>query len=255
MERYMLLVGVLNVAVNFLLLMGTSRLCQTDATVSGTFLAALLGGVHSCICLLPGFYFLGNMLWRIVFLVCMILIAFGIQKASICPGALFCVFSVALGGIAAENGTDKLWAMLLAAAGIVIVCIVGFRGKGGDGAYVPVELCYGERQLRLTALRDTGNTLRDPVTGKPVLVVGSQIAAKLLGLTLEQLKSPTETIQSFPGLRLIPYRSVGQPAGLLLAFRFRNMRVGNWKGSGLVAFAPHRIGEIGKYEALAGGMV
>jgi hypothetical protein len=57
------------------------------------------------------------------------------------------------------------------------------------------------------------------------------------------------------GLRLIPYRSVGQPAGMLLAVRCKYMKVGSWCGSALVAFAPESIGKQEGYEMLAGGNV
>ena len=55
------------------------------------------------------------------------------------------------------------------------------------------------------------------------------------------------------GLRLIPYNSVGQPGGMMLMKRFDNVKMGDKKGSALVAFAPERIGAGQVYQALAGG--
>ena len=109
--------------------------------------------------------------------------------------------------------------------------------------------------MRMTALQDTGNTLCDPVTGRPVLVVGVEIAQQLTGLTQQQLRCPVEAIAEapLPGLRLIPYRAVGQPSGLLLALRLQDVRIGNWKGSSLVAFAPDGLSREGAYQALTGG--
>lgn len=43
-----------------------------------------------------------------------------------------------------------------------------------------VELCLGRRTLTLTALVDTGNLLRDPLTGVPVIVIAERMASKLL---------------------------------------------------------------------------
>ncbi len=78
-----------------------------------------------------------------------------------------------------------------------------------------------DRQMQLIALRDTGNTLRDPLTGEQVLVAGADVGEKLLGLTAQQLRNPVETVaqSTLRGLRLIPYRGVGQPGGMLLAVR------------------------------------
>lgn len=249
----MLLVGVLNVSVSFLLLLGTSRSCGCTPRLGRAAAAAMLGGLHAMICLHSGFHFLGNILWRVVCMAAMSVIAFGWQKSTLRCTAVFGILNLAM--TIDPTRREGLWSVILASVGVLILCFTDMHGAGGNGAYVPVELCYGERSLRLTALRDTGNTLRDPVTGKPVLVVGAQAAKALLGLSIEQLQKPVEAIGLIPGLRLIPYRSVGQPGGMLLALKIPAMKIGTWQGSGLVAFAPHSIGRAGEFEALAGGTV
>jgi stage II sporulation protein GA (sporulation sigma-E factor processing peptidase) len=107
----------------------------------------------------------------------------------------------------------------------------------------------------LTALQDTGNTLRDPITGRQVLVVGADVAQKLTGLTVQQLKKPVENVGLLPGLRLIPYRAVGQEAGLLLALKLPQVKIGTWQGNSLVAFAPEGLSPDGAYQALTGGVL
>ena len=109
--------------------------------------------------------------------------------------------------------------------------------------------------MRLTALQDTGNTLRDPITGKNVLVVGADVAGELMGLTREQLCSPVESMGALPGLLLIPYSSVGSSSGFMLAIRLQNVKIGTWQGSTLVAFAPDIFRSEGAYQALTGGAV
>ena len=107
------------------------------------------------------------------------------------------------------------------------------------------------------ALCDTGNQLRDPVTGEHVLVVGAQVAGELLGLTARQLANPADTLMTakIQGLRLIPYTTVGRSRGLLLAVRMKDIRVDGRRTDALVAFAPEGLGENGGYQALTGGRV
>ena len=105
------------------------------------------------------------------------------------------------------------------------------------------------------ALKDTGNSLRDPLSGEQVLIFGPEAAQKLLDLDVETLKHPLEALQSSPGLRLIPYSAVGQPGGFLLAKRFRNVKLGDQTRSALVAFAPEPIGTGQPFQALAGGSI
>ena len=111
--------------------------------------------------------------------------------------------------------------------------------------------------MQIIALKDTGNTLRDPLTGEQILVAGADVGEKLLGLTSEQLRNPVQTVagSKLRGLRLIPYHAVGQPGSMLLAVRFQNARIGNRCAQPLVAFAPEVIAKGEMYQMLTGGTV
>lgn len=253
---YLDLVMLLNFLVDFLLLLGTNRLAGFPMAPGRSALAAAVGGVYGGVCLVPGFRFLGNTLWRLVFLSLMAVIAFGWNRSALRRGCLFVFLSMALGGIALGIGSGGIWALIAAAAGVTVLCCVGFHGKAGSRNYVSLELRQGAKLRRMTALLDTGNTLMDPVTGRQVLIVGADAAQELLGLNMEELQSPVDTLTQHPGLalRLIPYRAVGQPMGMLLAMKMDEVRLDGKIVDMTVAFAPQRIGADG-FEALAGGCV
>ena len=246
----------LNFLVDFLLLLGTDRLAGFPVAAGRAAAGAALGAVYSGVCLLPGFRFLGNWLWRTVFLCLMAVIAFGVNRSAVRRGLIFLVLSMALGGIALGMGRPDRTGVVLAAAGLWLVCRYGLRTVG-EQTYVPVELTHQGRTLKLLALRDTGNTLRDPLTGEQVLVAGADVAQELLGLTGEQLLHPVETLArgALPGLRLVPYRAVGQPGGMLLALRFPGAVIGKNRGDPLVACAPQELGKGEVYRMLTGGAV
>jgi hypothetical protein len=71
-----------------------------------------------------------------------------------------------------------------------------------------------------------------------VLVISAEAAENLTGLTLSQLQNPLQTIAQHPtmGLRLIPYRTVGQGSGMLLAMQFEHVKVNSHNQSAIVAF-------------------
>lgn len=257
MRVYLDLVIVLNFLVDYLLILGTNRLAGYPAGYGKGALAAALGAVYSGGCLLRGFSFLGNTLWRLVCLCLMAMIAFGWNRSAVQRGAVFVLLSMALGGIATGLGKGSFWLLILSAMGLWLLCRVGFRGSAGQREYVPVELSWNDRKISLIALRDTGNTLRDPLTGEQVLVAGADVAEELLGLTDQQLRHPVEMLASgaLPGLRLIPYHAVGQPGGMLPAVRFRNAKIGNTYEDPLVAFAPEVLARGEVYRMLTGGAV
>ena len=255
MPVYIDIVILLNFLVDFLLLLGTSHLCGNPPAPGRMALAAGLGSVYGGACLLPGFAFLGNTLWRGICLLLMAAIAFGCSISALRRGIVFVLLCFALGGVALGVSNIGFWKVVMAAGGVYLLCRFGLGGRIGGKELILVELFYNGKQMRLTALRDTGNTLRDPVTGAPVLVVGAEVANKLTGLTRQQLKTPVESMGALPGLRLIPYRAVGNAGGMLLALRFPKVRIGDWQGSSLVAFAPEGLCPDGEYQALTGGTV
>lgn len=253
MVVYLDILLFLNFFVDFLLLLGTSRLAGYPTRKGRAALAAGLGSVYGIVTLLPGFSFLGNTLWRTVCLLLMGIIAFGFQRNAIRRIVLFYLLSMALGGVAMGT-SGGIWGIVGAAVAVAALCIFGFRGKLGK-EFLPVTLTYRENTVTLTALRDTGNSLRDPITGESVLIVSSYAAQRLTGLTKDDLQDPASAIGKLPGLRLIPYRAVGKSGGMLLALRLQNVKIDAWQGTKTVAFAPEGLGESGEYEALTGGVL
>lgn len=255
MAGYLELVIGLNFLINLLLLAGASRIAGFPVIWRRAILAAALGAAYAGGCMLPGFRFLSNGFWRCVSLGLIGVVGYGVSKSALRRSMLFALLSLAMGGAALWVDAGGIRG-LLAAVAVLLLCGFGFRGAPGSKEYVPVVLNWCGRREELTALRDTGNMLRDPVTGQSVLIVDATAAWRLLGLTRQQLQKPVETVAAgqFPGLRLIPYRTVGQNNGLLAALRMENVRIDKWQGSALVAFAPAGLDGENGYRALTGGM-
>lgn len=247
---------LLNFVVELLLLLGADRLYGSTGRYGQIVLGAGINGVYAGACLLLRCAFLRNIGCRILCLLFVAWIAFGVCGNALRQWAVFLLLNLALDGIASSFSKESLFYLLL---GAVIVLLMYFLGicKAGSEVYIPVELTYGKKSLQLTALRDTGNTLRDPVTGGSVLVVSADAAQQLTGLTQQQLASPLDAIATagVPGLRLIPYRTVGEETGFMLALRIKESKIGNQRGSCIVAFAPVGFGKKGAYQALTGGVV
>ena len=255
MVVYLDLVMVLNFLVDFLLLLGTNRLSGFPMGSLRCAGGALVGSVYSGACLLPGFRFLGSLLWRCVSLCLITMMAFGWNTGALKRGGIFLLLSMAMGGIALSVGRGDVGSLVLCGGLCFLLSTVSFGGQVGGREYVPLKISYEGRDASLIALKDTGNTLKDPVTGEPVLIISADVASRLTGLTQMQLQHPMETLMVPPmaGLRLIPYRSVGNAGGFLLAKRFADVTIGEKKQSTLVAFASEGLGKGEIYQALTGG--
>jgi len=254
---YLDIVILLNFAVDFLLILSTNRLTAYPDNIIRSLLGALIGSLYSASCLLPGVTFLKSWPCSVVCAAIISIVAFGWNSSTIRRGALFALLSVALGGIAAGLDSINVLSLILSGLGMFLLCAVSIINPLLNTRYVKVELVWKDRKYPLVALADTGNTLKDPITGAQVLVVNPQVAKNLLQLTQKQLLNPIETIQSakLPGLRLIPYRSVGNPNGLMLGIRMDRVIINGQSVGNVIAFSPEEFGNGDHYQALAGGVV
>ncbi|MGN0747225.1 MAG: sigma-E processing peptidase SpoIIGA [Aristaeellaceae bacterium] len=104
---------------------------------------------------------------------------------------------------------------LLAACGLLPALCCG-RACSPQPRCATVEMTQGDCTITLTALVDSGNLLRDPLTGLPVIVLSRRCARKLTSLPAPG--------QLLPGMRLISVRTAAGPA-LMAIFRPRRIRV------------------------------
>lgn len=249
MTKYMVFAVIMDFAVNFLLMLSAIKLWRVGQEPVRAFLGAGVGLAYTLLCLNRHTVFLQGNLYRGIFMILMCLCAFGVDRVSVRCALTFCLSRLALDGL--STGENRAVAMLWAA----VLCLLGlYILWGRAGKYVEVELTWGNQAVRCTALHDTGNTLCDPITGSRVLVVGADVAYALMGLSKQQLLSPVQTVQERPGLRLIPYKTVGRSGDFLLAARIDRARVGKRRQSVLVAFAPEQLDEGGTFQALIGGI-
>jgi stage II sporulation protein GA (sporulation sigma-E factor processing peptidase) len=124
-----------------------------------------------------------------------------------------------------------------------------------------LELTFQGRSLSMTALRDTGNDLYDPISGAPVLVAEKKALMPLFRQDIAarlKTRDPAEAMEALADIpqcrgrfRLIPFTSVGMERSLLLAFRPDSLIVnGKNMPDTLIALSPTRICEDGEYAAI-----
>lgn len=136
------------------------------------------------------------------------------------------------------------WARLLAGLGVwlafvpfaacaLLYAAVPLMRRVEHPRCVTAEIRMGSHRLTLTALIDSGNLLRDPVTGLPVIVISRRAASRLT------LLPPPGRLT--PGMRLISVRTI---AGTTLMAVFRPTAVfleekGNWRAvNAIIGLSP-----------------
>ena len=281
MSVYLDVVFVLNGVVNYLLLSASARLVGSVCKRGRMVCAAVLGAAYAALTFVPGLGFLSGALWRILVFAIMLLLAFGLSGKTVPLGGIFLALSLALSGLVlmlsgllgaqvwllegrAFYAIDAATLILLAGAmylGLWLLLQGSMAHVGGGVAAASIEL-QGRRE-KLTLLRDSGNTLRDPFTGRAIPVVEWRVFAKLLPEARQELQlCTTDAAGSMEKLhaklpklpmRLIPYRAVGTERALILAVRCDRLCVGGKAQRGVfVAISPNAVSENGTYEGLIG---
>ena len=252
MRPYMLLAVAFRFFVDFFMFFAVKRIFSPYSGPLFPLLGAAAGALYAGCSMLERLSFLQASHWYLLSSILCCLLVFGFSRRAIAPGAVFCLLRLALDGLSDKNGG---FAQVLLAIVMCAALVYGFGGRALPSTYVPVELNYAGKTVRLQALWDTGHELRDPVTGKGVVVIDCNAANKLTGLQPELFKKPVEAMGAIPGLRLIPYQTVGASGQMMLALMVADARIGRKRRPCLVAFAPQVLDNSGKFQALIGGAV
>lgn len=252
MAVYADLVMVINAGVDLLLLAAADRLAGFPVEWKRLIPAAVLGGIYGGACLFHGLAFLAGVPWRLVFLVLISGVAFGWNRSMWKRCGVFVLLTMTLGGIALSLGRTDILSLALSCAGVWLLCCLTLGDGIGKRQYETLTVVHNGGKISAIALRDSGNTLRDPISGEQVLVISAEMARKLTGLSEMELSRPLETLSRNPGsgLRLIPYHAIGQGSGMLLGMRFPEVWVGKNRISAVIAFAPEGIGDGEMHQAL-----
>ncbi len=244
-EVYVDLYFLINTCMNLLCIMITASLLHRSVSRIRSLLAAAFGGIYAVIALLLS---LGGALGIaldifVAFVMCALTFA---QKTFRFLGILKCtavqtLTSMLLGGImtalyavlnrlnlpfeALKGDTVSVWsfAILSAVAGIATAHGGRFFGISKKTKSVTIHAELGEKTVTLRALVDSGNLLRDPISGRYVIVANKTALSHILPKeTMKALSAPFATNTShltFQGIhiRLIPTKTATGQA-LLPAF-------------------------------------
>ena len=266
---------IFNAAVDSILLIAAGNLCGLPFRRVRALAAGGIGGLYA----IATQVFAGSpVAWPAVKMlvgIVMPLCAFGYlsRAAFLRRLTAFWVMSVATGG--AVLGAAALFGggrsephpaeltVLAFALGIMLLVSSWIGGAAAHSAEerVRVKVSRGGREVEFTALVDSGNTLRDPLSGFPVIVTEREAVISLFEpeVAAALRRSGGDAVQFLAELagkgslfRLVPYTTVSG-RGMLAAFRPDRVEVGGKEVRALVALSEEQVGQT--FAALVGRSV
>lgn len=192
------LLFLVNFSMDFLCLFVTARLLRRPFIIWRGMIASAMGGVYSVAVLFVRMNTLLGLIADLGFCVLMCLCAYGIKDkrtsefllhttvyfgVSIgtggCMTAMYSLLNrldLPLGEV--EKNPDGISVWLFGLLAVISGCVALLGGKTfkniSTDTISAIKISYGGAELNVRGMTDTGNLLKDPISGKPVIMIDSR---------------------------------------------------------------------------------
>ncbi|MCI7804589.1 MAG: sigma-E processing peptidase SpoIIGA [Oscillospiraceae bacterium] len=230
---------ILNIYVNFFLLKATARLTHTPLKTSRCVVSSVIGSLFSLTIFLPDMNFLIPLAIKLGAAVIITALAFGIKDKRQALKLVFFFYLVnfIFGGIIMlfyltfrpgfmAFGNTYFYVDFSLLSLVVFTAVSYFavtavrrlmdRGCDTKGKY-KVVIRQSGKTVSVDALADTGNSLVDMFSGKPVIICRSADLQDIADLPSEPAVENAELLYKTNGLRFIPYSTIGN-TGMIAVF-------------------------------------
>lgn len=254
---YMDIILLENIGMNYILLMATALLMKKETKILRTMLASLLGAIYAIVSYVNVLPIYSSFIAKIILSVAMVYIALKPMnvKALLKTLILFYFISFMFGGCAfallyivrpeqilMKNGVYigtypiKI-AVLAGVVGIPLVQLVArfLKNKRAQQMIYDITMHFQENTKTIKALLDTGNMLKEPITGVPVMVVEKRALQDfipesilhhlddIIGGDVQSIEN--ENMEYISKLKVIPFQSLGKNNGMLLGIKVEKITV------------------------------
>ena len=287
MTVYLDIIFLENLCINCIIIFATALINKSSISIIRILLSSLIGSVYAVIVYMSISEIFTNVLLKILLSVCMVHVAYNSKnvKSLLKQLILFYLTSFTFGGVAfallyfikpqdilIKNGVlIGEYPVKIALTGVFvgfIILTVAFKNIkkkiSKKDMYCTVTIEFQNKYKTLKAMIDTGNLLKEPLSGNPVIVVEKQ---ELLDILPRNILDNTEKIiagQYEIGIneyaikfRVIPFTSLGKENGLLLGFKIDNLKINYddqefYKKDVIVGIYSKKLSKNNAYNALIG---
>ena len=273
-----------NLIMNYGILYTTFLIKRIKASKIKIFISSIIGATYSVLNFIPDMEFVNNVIIKIFVSIIMILIVLKDRKLKKTIEILlvFYLVSFSMGGVAFalaligkkdiytyNNGVIIEFPTLISLVALVIgICLIKkvfknikFFIKKSDIFY-QIEIYIEEKKSSITAILDTGNMLKDPITQAPVIVVNKNSIKEIIPQELEKdmekilggdLLGKISNQNIAKRITVIPYSSIGNENGMIIGVKPDKIIIENKEIKNVViGIYEKELSKRKKYEALFG---
>ena len=249
-----------NILMNYIIIFATCVVLKSECKKFRMFIASCVGAVYTVVMYLNIIPIYSNFFMKFILSIAIVYISFKPKsfKRLLKDLVVFYLVSFAFGGCVfalmyffkpqmAEIrngvfvGSYPIKVALVGALIAFVIVQISFKLVKSklckkDVIY-KVQLIIEDKAIDIQALLDTGNLLKDPITGFPVIIVERTCLTtvisekilnnidKILGGDIDDLTKDVEFNQTISRFRMIPFSSLGKQNGLLLGIKVDSVKV------------------------------
>ncbi len=256
MTIYIDIILLENLCMNYIMLFATGLINKVQIKKMKILLSSLLGATYAVVSMLNIIQAYSSLILKILLSIAMIYLAFSPKNIKLLFRQLiiFYLVSFAFGGCAfallyfvkpeeilIRNGVfiGTYPIKIAIMGGILGFLIVNIAFKSikkkftKEDLFCNVIIRFEEKEINVKALIDTGNLLKDPISGLPVIVVEKTKVEEIIPKYV--LKNFNKTLggednvniedKYISRFRVIPFSSLGKQNGLLLGFKADEVKI------------------------------
>lgn len=290
MTIYIDIIILENLIMNYIILYATGLISKNRIYYFRIFCASFIGAIYSVIQYISKLQIYSNLFFKIILSIIMVFIAFNPQNVKkMCKQImLFYLTTFTFGGVATyliymlkpENviikngvfvGTYVLKVIFIGAIVGTVVLIICFKFTKNKitkkDMICQIKIYLNKKEKVLNAIVDTGNMLKEPITGNPVMVVERTALYDLmpkeilnnidniLGGDFEKIPDYVKN-EYISRLKMIPFSSLGKQNGMLVGIKPEKVEIINEyscvKDDVVIGIYNKSLTKRGEYNALIG---
>lgn len=181
---YVDVVLILNIVLDFILLMSVSVILTRNAKLLRIFLGSIIGGASTFL-LFVNLNSISSLIFKLLLGLLMVIVTFGYKDIKYTFNNLFYLYtlSFSVGGVMYLLMEKEYYNYLVLIIGFIVVLFMYIKqAKNYQNSYTnyyPVELYLNDKKYLLTGFLDTGNKLYDSYKHRPVVIIDKRIKYKL----------------------------------------------------------------------------
>ena len=290
MTIYIDVIIIENLIMNYIILYATGLISKNKISYIRIFLASSIGAIYAITEYMLKIGVYSNIIVKTLLAIIMVVVAFCPQNVKkLCKQlVLFYLTTFTFGGVATyliyvlkpQNiiikngmfvGSYVLKVIFIGAIVGTIILITAFKFAKNKitkkDMFCKVKIVLNGKELILNAMVDTGNLLKEPITGSSVVVVER---TSLYDILPKEILNNTESIlcgdftnisdeiknEYITKLKIIPFSSLGKQNGMLIGIKPEKLEVINEqteeKNNAIIGIYNKSLTKHGEYKALIG---